>query len=53
MYPGKRLSLHKNQSVYIQVGVLHRIENVRGGMFEFIEIQIGGYLGEDYDFGRI
>ena len=50
--------LHKNQSVYIPIGVLHRIENVGDEMVEFIETQIGDYLGEDDivryedDFGR-
>lgn len=51
--------LHANQSVYIPIGVLHRIENVGDEMVEFIETQIGDYLGEDDivryedDFGRI
>jgi len=51
--------LHKNQSVYIPIGVLHRMENVGDEMVEFIETQIGSYLGEDDivryedDFGRI
>ena len=51
--------LHKNQSVYIPIGVLHRMENVGEDMVEFIETQIGDYLGEDDivryedDFGRI
>ena len=51
--------LHKNQSTYISIGVLHRIENVGDDMVEFIETQIGDYLGEDDivkyedDFGRI
>ena len=51
--------LHKNQSVYIPIGVLHRMENVGNEMVEFIETQIGEYLGEDDivryedDFGRV
>jgi mannose-1-phosphate guanylyltransferase len=51
--------LHKNQSVYIPIGVLHRMENVGTEMVEFIETQIGDYLGEDDiiryedDFGRV
>ena len=51
--------LHKNQSVYIPIGVLHRMENVGDEMVEFIETQIGNYLGEDDiiryedDFGRV
>ena len=48
----------KNQSIYIPTAVLHRIENIGKDMVEFIEVQIGGYLGEDDikrfedDFGR-
>ena len=51
--------LHKNQHVYIPIGVLHRMENIGTEMVEFIETQIGGYLGEDDikrfqdDFGRV
>jgi mannose-1-phosphate guanylyltransferase/mannose-6-phosphate isomerase len=51
--------LHKNQSVYIPIGVLHRMENIGSEMVEFIETQIGDYLGEDDikryqdDFGRV
>ena len=51
--------LHKNQHVYIPIGVLHRMENIGSEMVEFIETQIGVYLGEDDikryqdDFGRI
>jgi mannose-1-phosphate guanylyltransferase len=51
--------LHKNQSIYIPVGVLHRMENIGSDEVEFIETQIGDYLGEDDiiryedDFGRI
>lgn len=50
--------LHKNQSIYIPVGVLHRMENIGNEIVEFIETQIGDYLGEDDiiryedDFGR-
>jgi mannose-1-phosphate guanylyltransferase/mannose-6-phosphate isomerase len=54
-----QLILHKNQSVYIPIGVKHRIENIGDELVEFIETQIGEYLGEDDiiriddDFGRI
>lgn len=50
--------LHPNQSVYIPTGTLHRMENIGTEVVEFIETQIGGYLGEDDiiryedDFGR-
>jgi mannose-1-phosphate guanylyltransferase/mannose-6-phosphate isomerase len=51
--------LHPNQSVYIPIGVLHRMENIGEEIVEFIETQIGNYLGEDDiiryedDFGRL
>lgn len=54
-----QLILHKNQHVYIPVGVLHRMENIGEDMVEFVETQIGNYLGEDDivryqdDFGRV
>lgn len=50
--------LRPNQSVYIPIEVLHRIENIGEDTVEFIETQIGNYLGEDDivryedDFGR-
>ena len=51
-------NLETNKSIYIPKGVLHRIENIGEENIEFIEIQIGAYLGEDDiiryhdDFGR-
>ena len=51
--------LNVNQSVYIPKGVLHRMENNTTEIVEFIEVQVGEYLGEDDierfedDFGRI
>ncbi len=51
-------NLEANKSIYIPKGVLHRIENIGVENIEFIEIQIGAYLGEDDiiryhdDFGR-
>jgi hypothetical protein len=48
----------KNESIYIPVKALHRIENVGDDLLEFTETQIGDYLGEDDiiryedDFGR-
>lgn len=53
------LILHSNQHVYIPEGVLHRMENIGDELVEFVETQIGEYLGEDDivryedDFGRI
>ena len=54
----EELYLNKNDYVYIPVNTLHRIENIGDKLLEFIETQIGNYLGEDDiiryedDFGR-
>jgi mannose-6-phosphate isomerase-like protein (cupin superfamily) len=51
--------LNKDQSIYIPIKALHRIENVGEDLLEFTETQIGDYLGEDDivryedDFGRV
>jgi len=53
------LNLESNHHVYIPKNTLHRIENTGEDILEFIETQIGDYLGEDDimryedDFGRI
>lgn len=39
--------LRKNQSVYIPIGVKHRVENIGSENVQFIETQVGEYLGED------
>ena len=39
--------LEENQSTYIAVGVVHRIENPGKVPLHIIEVQSGGYLGED------
>ena len=50
--------LGPNEHVFIPVEALHRMENIGDEMVEFVETQIGGYLGEDDivryqdDFGR-
>jgi len=36
-----------NQSVYIPIGTLHRLENPGTDLLEIIEVQTGSYLGED------
>ncbi len=41
------LLLHENQSVYIPLGVMHRLENPTQEPLEIIEVQSGSYLGED------
>lgn len=51
--------LEKDQNIYIPVKSLHRIENIDDELLEFIETQIGEYLGEDDiiryddDYGRL
>jgi mannose-1-phosphate guanylyltransferase/mannose-6-phosphate isomerase len=39
--------LEENQSTYIPIGVKHRLENPGNSDLEMIEVQSGGYLGED------
>jgi mannose-1-phosphate guanylyltransferase/mannose-6-phosphate isomerase len=41
------LLLTENQSTYIPLGVVHRLENPGVIPLELIEVQSGGYLGED------
>ncbi|WP_110687418.1 mannose-1-phosphate guanylyltransferase/mannose-6-phosphate isomerase [Salinicola aestuarinus] len=39
--------LEENQSTYIPLGVIHRLENPGKIQLELIEVQSGSYLGED------
>lgn len=39
--------VRENESVYIPLGAVHRLENPGKIMLEVIEVQSGGYLGED------
>lgn len=39
--------LSENESTYIPLGVMHRLENPGKTPLEIIEVQSGGYLGED------
>lgn len=39
--------LHEDQSTYIPLGEKHRLENPGNILLELIEVQSGGYLGED------
>ena len=39
--------LGENQSIYIAVGEMHRLENPGRIPLQLIEVQTGGYLGED------
>ena len=39
--------LSENESTYIPLGTKHRLENIGKIPLELIEVQTGGYLGED------
>lgn len=43
----KEIILHENESTYIPVGHIHRLENPGETNVEIIEVQTGDYLGED------
>jgi len=53
------MDMGPNEHVFIPVKALHRMENIGDEMVEFVETQIGDYLGEDDiiryqdDFGRV
>ena len=44
---GKTFLLSENQSTYIPIGAVHRLANPGLADLEIIEVQSGGYLGED------
>ena len=52
------ITLERNGYIFIPLKALHRIENIGTEDLEFIEVQVGDYLGEDDikryedDFGR-
>ena len=39
--------VHENESIYIPIGAVHRLENPGQDSLELIEVQTGSYLGED------
>ena len=39
--------VHENESIYIPLGAIHRMENPGDTPMELIEVQTGSYLGED------
>ena len=43
----EEIILHENESTYIPVGHVHRLENTGETNLEVIEVQTGDYLGED------
>jgi mannose-1-phosphate guanylyltransferase/mannose-6-phosphate isomerase len=44
---GQVKTLHENESIYIPIGAIHRLENPGKIDVELIEVQTGSYLGED------
>jgi mannose-1-phosphate guanylyltransferase/mannose-6-phosphate isomerase len=40
-------TVHENESIYIPIGAIHRLENPGKILLELIEVQTGSYLGED------
>lgn len=43
----ERKLVHENESIYIPLGAVHRMENPGNIPLELIEVQSGSYLGED------
>jgi hypothetical protein len=41
------LAAASNESIYIPIGSVHRLENPGKILLELIEVQTGSYLGED------
>jgi mannose-1-phosphate guanylyltransferase/mannose-6-phosphate isomerase len=41
------ITVHRNQSTYIPMGVKHRLENRGSETLHIVEVQVGDYLGED------
>lgn len=41
------ITVHRNQSTYIPMGVKHRLENRGAEPLRIVEVQVGEYLGED------
>lgn len=40
-------TVHENESIYIPIGAVHRLENPGKIQLELIEVQTGSYFGED------
>ena len=39
--------VHENESIYVPIGAVHRLENPGKIMLELIEAETDSYLGED------
>lgn len=44
---GKTQRVHENQAVFVPIGVEHRLSNLGHVPLVVVEVQIGGYVGED------
>ncbi|MCL2024313.1 MAG: mannose-1-phosphate guanylyltransferase/mannose-6-phosphate isomerase [Coriobacteriia bacterium] len=55
---GGTITLHENESAFLPIGTVHRLENVGEGLLRVVEVATGTYLGEDDivryedDYGR-
>ncbi len=43
----EQIEVHTNESVFLPVGSVHRMENCGKVLLQIIEVQVGEYLGED------
>ena len=43
----ERLTVPANESVFLPLGCVHRVENTGEELLKIIEVQVGDYLGED------
>jgi len=43
----RQLEVHANESTYIPIGAMHRLENRSDAPLQIVEVQVGSYLGED------
>ena len=43
----QKFDLNTNQSTFIDVGEIHRLENKTSQILKLVEVQTGKYLGED------
>ena len=43
----EKLIVHENESIFLPIGVVHRLVNPGKIPLELIEVQTGSYLGED------
>ncbi|HEY5541190.1 MAG TPA: mannose-1-phosphate guanylyltransferase/mannose-6-phosphate isomerase, partial [Coriobacteriia bacterium] len=44
---GEKIEVHQNESIFLPVGCIHRLENCGKVQLQLIEVQVGEYLGED------